>query len=93
MLMGSYIGITMPFLYHIVSERTSPEGRAKAIGLIGAFNFLGAFLNPFIFAPVGAALGIHGAFIAAGIFMGLAALGLVFAGRGLAHLKPAEVKH
>ncbi len=83
MLMGTYVGITMPFLYHVVAVKSSPEGRAKAIGLIGAFNFLGAFLNPFIFAPVGAALGIHGAFTGAGIFMGIIALGLLFAGRSL----------
>jgi len=83
MLMGTYVGLTMPFLYHVVAVKASPAARAKAIGLVSAFYFLGAFLNPFIFAPISAALGIHGAFTVAGIFMGVIALGLVFAGRSL----------
>jgi len=83
MLMGAYVGLTVPFLYHVVSVRASPAVRAKAIGLVSAFYFLGAFLNPFIFAPASAALGIHGTFTAAGIFMGMIALGLASAGRFL----------
>jgi MFS family permease len=74
LLMGIYVGISIPFLYQIVAVKAPPEGRARAIGIIGAFNFLGAFLNPFIFAPIATALGIHGTFTAAGIFVAILAV-------------------
>jgi MFS family permease len=85
---GTYIGITMPFLYHIISIRAAPESRGKAIGMVGAFVFVGAFLNPFIFAPITTMLGIHGTFVAAGIFMGILGLGLAFMGRGIGLTQP-----
>jgi MFS family permease len=86
---GIYIGITMPFLYHIISIKAAPEARAKAIGMVGAFVFVGGFLNPFIFTPVTAMLGIHGTFVAAGVFMGILGLGLAFMGRGIGLTQPA----
>jgi MFS family permease len=85
----------MPFLYHIISIKAAPESRAKAIGMVGAFVYVGAFLNPFILAPIIAMLGIHGAFVAAGIFMAVLGLGLAFMRRGigLTHPAPAVAKH
>jgi MFS family permease len=95
LLIGTYIGITMPFLYHIISIKAAPESRAKAIGMVGAFVYVGAFLNPFILAPIITRLGIHGAFVAAGMFMGILGLGLAFMGRGigLTQPTPAVAKH
>jgi MFS family permease len=92
---GIYIGITMPFLYHIISIRAAPAGRAKAIGMVGAFVFVGGFLNPFIFTPITTMIGIHGTFVATGIFMGFLGLGLAFMGRGigLTQPTPAVAKH
>ena len=92
-LMGIYVGITMPYLYHAITLKTASENRVKAIGMIGAFNFLGAFLNPFIFAPAGALLGMHGLFLAAGIFMGALTVAVLFTSHGLFQLQTVQAKH
>jgi MFS family permease len=88
MALGTYLAIAMPFLYHIVSIKAPQEGRAKAIGMVGAFVYVGAFLNPFFFTPMAELLGLHGTFVATGIFMGLLGLGLLFMGRGIGLTQP-----
>jgi MFS family permease len=80
-LLGAYVGITVPYPYHAVTMKTPLHARAKAIGLVGAFNFLGAFINPFIFGPMTKAFGLHHVFIIVAAFMGVLALGAILKGR------------
>jgi MFS family permease len=62
-LMGVYTGLLGPFIVHVVTERTSAVTRSRAIGLVAAFGFLGGFLNPVIFAPMSAAIGLRNVFL------------------------------
>jgi MFS family permease len=59
---GVFAGLTAPYLYHTVTERTDAFTRSRAVGILNAFNFLGGFLNPVLFEPLGNAIGIHGVF-------------------------------
>jgi MFS family permease len=67
--MGLYVGVIIPYLHHMVTVATNPLTRPRAIGLLNTFNFLGAFLNPLLLAPVGKAIGLRGEFSAGGAFM------------------------
>jgi MFS family permease len=67
-LFGAFTGLTAPYLYHTVAERTDSFTRSRAVGTLNAFNFLGGFLNPVLLAPLGKAIGVHGSFqVVAGI--------------------------
>jgi MFS family permease len=74
-LMGVYVGVVIPFVHHIVTERSHPSSRSRAISMLTAFNFLGGFLNPIVLAPMGKALGLRGSFLAVAGIMGLLAIG------------------
>ena len=63
-LLGVYVGLAVPYVYHVVTERTDAITRSRALGVLNAFNFLGGFLNPVILAPLGRLVGIHGSFLA-----------------------------
>lgn len=67
-LLGMYAGLAAPYVFHVVAERTDAYNRSRAFGVLSAFNFLGAFLNPVILAPLGRLLGIHGSFLAVAVF-------------------------
>ena len=71
-LMGLYVGITSPYLYHEVTEWTTEDVRGSAIGVLSAFCYLGAFLNPPVFGALNRWLGMRGVFFAAAL--GTAAL-------------------
>src|SRR5262249_12495501 len=64
-LMGVFVGLATPYVYHVVTERTDTFVRSRAFGVLAAFNFFGGFLNPVILAPLGRVIGIHGTFLAA----------------------------
>lgn len=68
--MGIYVGITMPLLNHMVTERAEPAVRNHAIGALNSFIFLGAFLNPLIFMPMSRLIGLHGVFLCVAAVMG-----------------------
>ncbi|MBV8804578.1 MAG: MFS transporter, partial [Sinobacteraceae bacterium] len=74
-LMGVYIGLVVPYVYHAVTERTDPFTRSRAIGLLGAFSFLGGFLNPLVFATLGRVIGLRNVFLIVGLVMALLAVG------------------
>ena len=74
-LMGFYVGVVIPFVHHVMTERSHPSSRSRAIGMLTAFNFLGGFLNPILLAPLGRALGLRGAFLAVAGIMGLLVIG------------------
>jgi len=78
-LLGVYVGLAAPYVYHVVTERTGVVARSRAFGVLTAFNFLGAFLNPVLLAPLGRAVGIHGSFLAVAMVTGIMAL-VTFAG-------------
>ena len=78
-LMGLYVGITSPYVYHEVTERTTPNVRGRAIGVLSAFCYLGAFLNPPVFAALSRWVGMRGVFFAAAL--GTAALAAATAAR------------
>jgi MFS family permease len=90
MLQGVYVGVTMPYVHHVVTLRAAPSARARAVGLLNAFNFLGALLNPLIFAPVIARFGIQELFVIVGAGMAPIALGALALGVRGARLQPAE---
>jgi hypothetical protein len=45
-----------------VLDRAAAAVRSRALGLAYSAVFLGDFLNPFVIAPISAALGLAGAF-------------------------------
>jgi ACDE family multidrug resistance protein len=77
-LMGIYVGLVVPYLYHAVTERTDAYSRSHAIGLLSAFAFLGAFLNPPILAALSNAIGLRNVYLLVALVMGLAASGTAF---------------
>jgi MFS family permease len=77
-LMGAYVGVASPYPYHAITLKAPPQARARAIGLTGAFTFLGTFINPFVFGPLTKIIGLHGSFCAAGLVMAALAAGALF---------------
>jgi MFS family permease len=73
-LMGLYVGVLGPYIYHVVSEQTDSFTRSRAIGLLGAFGYLGGFLNPVMFAPLGDAIGMRNVFLAVSFAMAVLSL-------------------
>jgi MFS family permease len=72
-LMGVFVGITIPFLHHYVTEHSLAHERSRAIGVLNAFNFLGGFLNPLVFVPLARSWGLRTVFlIAAMVILGIA---------------------
>jgi MFS family permease len=78
-LMGMFVGLATPYVYHVVTERTDAFVRSRALGVLAAFNFFGGFLNPVILAPLGRVIGIHGTFLAVAVVTAALALA-TFAG-------------
>jgi MFS family permease len=74
--MGVFIGITIPFLHHYVTEHSSAQERSRAVGVLNAFNFLGGFLNPLVFVPLAAVWGLRNVFL-------MAAAGMLIIGGGV----------
>jgi len=73
-LLGIFVGLAVPYVYHTVTERTGAAVRGRAIGVVNAFNFLGAFLNPVLLAPLTRILGVHGTFLTVAAVVALAAV-------------------
>jgi MFS family permease len=83
-LMGIFVGITLPFMHHFVTEHASLEERSRAIGVLNAFNFLGGFANPLVFVPFARIFGLRAVFLmAAGLMLaiGVAVLAWLLARR------------
>jgi MFS family permease len=78
LFMGLYIGFFSPYMYQLISEVTDEFTRSRAIGLLTASGYLGAFLNPVIFAPLSDAIGLHSFFLAIGVVTFALFLGAVF---------------
>jgi MFS family permease len=78
MLMGVFVGTTFPFLHHHVTDHSTVHERGHAVGLLNAFIFLGAFLNPLVFVPLAEKVGLHNSFLAAAMVMFAAACVLPF---------------
>ena len=78
-LLGVYVGLAAPYVYHVVAERTDAYTRSRAFGVLNAFNFLGAFLNPALLAPLSRVVGIHGTFLAVAVVTAIIAV-TTFAG-------------
>jgi MFS family permease len=76
-LLGIYVGLSIPYVYQVVSERTDAFTRSRAFGVLTAFGFLGAFLNPVILAPLGRIIGIHGTFLAMGVVTAVLAVATI----------------
>jgi MFS family permease len=74
-LIGIYVGVLGPYVYHVVTEHTDAFSRSRAIGLLSAFGFLGGFLNPVIFATMSDAIGLRNVFYVVSLLMALLALG------------------
>ncbi|CAN7190293.1 MFS transporter [Phenylobacterium sp. LjRoot225] len=89
-LMGVYVGVTVPYVHHVVTLRAAPRVRARAIGLLSAFSFVGALINPFVFAPVSDAVGVQGLFVVVGVAMAVLAAGAFALRLRTPDLAPAE---
>jgi MFS family permease len=77
-LMGIYVGTVAPYVYHVVTERTDARTRSHAIGVLNAFFFLGAFLNPLLFEPLVRQIGLRPFFLcAAAAMLGMTAISVV----------------
>jgi MFS family permease len=74
-LSGVYVGLVAPYLHHIVVHRAALSFRARAIGLLNACSFTGAFANPFVFGPISSHFGLHGLFLILGLGMAALAVG------------------
>lgn len=72
-LMGLYVGITSPYVYHEVTERTPEDVRGRALGVLSAFCYLGAFLNPPLFAALSRRTGLRGVFFVTALAMAVLA--------------------
>ncbi len=59
-LMGISSGLLGPYAYHEVSERSASSVRGHALGVLGAFLFLGGFLNPLVAAAIAGIVGLRG---------------------------------
>jgi MFS family permease len=68
-MMGVYVGMATPYVYHVVTERTDTFSRGRALGILSAFNFLGGFLNPILFTPLGKAIGMRNVFLLVALIM------------------------
>ncbi len=72
---GLCMGLSGPYYYHTISERTDIATGGRYIGYLNACTYFGVFLNPLFFEPVKARVGMHGLyFLAASI---VAVLGTV----------------
>lgn len=70
---GFGAGSTAPHVFGLLLERAPEELRGRAIGFLYTATYLGDFLNPWVVAPLRAAFGIHGAFIAMAVVIAAAA--------------------
>jgi MFS family permease len=82
-LMGIYVGLVCPYVYHAVTEHTDTKVRSRAIGVLNAFCFLGSFLNPLLLGPLASRIGLRNVFLSVAVLM--AALALASAPRALRH--------
>ncbi|MFS2216609.1 MFS transporter [Telluria sp. Tellsp104] len=55
-------GLAVPHFLNLVLDRAAATVRSRALGLAYSSVFFGDFLNPFVIAPISAALGLAGAF-------------------------------
>jgi MFS family permease len=79
-LLGCYVGLVVPYIYQLIAVKTAPGQRPKAIGFVAASIYLGTFINPFLFTPISARLGLHGLFVVVAVVIGLMALATLFIG-------------
>lgn len=75
--LGASVGMVIPFLTERLMGMASEEIRPKALGYFATAQFAGGFCNPFVIGPVREALGLHGMYIATGVFTGLVGLAAV----------------
>ena len=63
LLQGLCIGMTMPYFYNAVSERTNTGSAQRYLGYLAASTFLGVFLSPLVFEPVKSQVGTQGLYL------------------------------
>ncbi|MBO9376910.1 MFS transporter [Sphingomonas histidinilytica] len=81
-LKGFGAGILSPAFIHLVLNRSTPETRGRALGLMTTSMFVGDLANPIVVAPFRAVFGMHGAFISLGSLVLLGAVMAFFTGLG-----------
>ena len=69
-------GMTVPYFGSLIMDRTEPDIRGRALGLMYTMIFLGELANPMIITPLHMVFDIQRAFIIIGV---LTALGAVYA--------------
>jgi MFS family permease len=92
LLMGLYVGVLGPWIYQVVSEQTDAASRSHAIGLLGAFAYLGGSLNPIVLSPLGDVLGLRKVYFLAAALMAVLCLGALsraLRGRGAVKARTA----
>nr|WP_047167775.1 MFS transporter [Sphingomonas sp. Y57] len=81
-LKGFGAGVLAPAFIHLVLNRSTPETRGRALGLMTTSMFAGDLANPIVVAPFRAVFGMHGAFISLGSLVVIGAVMAFFLGLG-----------
>jgi MFS family permease len=81
-LAGLGAGILIPHLMNRVLDEAPAPHRGRAIGLLYSAQYLGSFLNPIVFAPFTALLGIHATLALSGSVLLLTAIAVEVRRRG-----------
>lgn len=79
---GASVGMVIPYIAERIMGMASEQIRPQALGFFATAQFAGGFFNPFVVGPIRAALGLHGMYIATGVFtavVGLAAVAVLAA--------------
>jgi MFS family permease len=84
-LMGVGTGTYLPIYMTLPLSRVSAAGRSAAIGMVQFAMYFGAFMNPFLLAPLDHAVGPTGTYLVIGVLaliaVGIAVIRIVLQGK------------
>ncbi|MFD1585395.1 MFS transporter [Halorientalis brevis] len=89
-LFGLGLGLVFPSAFAWVESLAPPDRQGQYSSYVASFGYVGQFLSPLAFGPLVPAVGVRGAFAAAGVtaVVGAVSLGGVLVGRR--ELRPSE---
>jgi hypothetical protein len=79
-ILGISNGTLFPHQSTLILARAAPAVRGRAVGLISSNQFFADSLNPFILAPLIAAVGLKSAIATVGMLAGVGLLGALIYG-------------
>lgn len=69
---GLCMGLSMPWFFNRISEKTEPQMVGRYMGYMTAFTFMGSFSNPFWAQPIKGEFGVSGLFLVSAAIAGIA---------------------